>query len=359
MSRPNSHEMPRLPRCVIRKSQNSSKFVHGRDFLCKGDVLESINPSGGHLDAGVSFEIYNDEFNCPRDCQLGKIYKAKDIRNDEDQAHRRLWAIKAIQLQMITSNAADDPMKEIETVQYLAKCSPMKKHPSDKDHIMHEILAYQDSQALYMVMPYCQEDLLCRLMKCHHFSENQAKRYFRQVLCGVRFLHFAKVSHRDISLENVMLKDDPRGGHCTVVIDFGQALINPKRGQPRGRAGKLYCMPPEVFWQQKVFDGPAADLWCCGICLYVMLLGHYPFGSGGVATSIPLLSLVALEKGGITELMKLYKMEGRNIPNITSFAVDVMQSCLRYSPSKRPSGNVSGWPVNGADALLQHEWFSV
>ncbi len=27
----------------------------------------------------------------------------------------------------------------------------------------------------------------------------------------------------------------------------------------------------------------------------------------------------------LPQLMKLYKMEGRNIPNITSFAVDVMQ----------------------------------
>jgi serine/threonine-protein kinase SRK2 len=83
------------------------------------------------------------------------------------------------------------------------------------------------------------------------------------------------VVHRDLKLENTLV--DLSGPSPQLKIcDFGYS----KSGfdsLPKTRIGTPAYIAPEVYQGIKPYDGKASDVWACGVVLYVMLAGRYPF----------------------------------------------------------------------------------
>ena len=70
---------------------------------------------------------------------------------------------------------------------------------------------------LFLVLEYAQSDLK-KLLKSNIFlSELHIKTIIYNLLCGLKYMHSAKVIHRDIKPANILINED-----CTVKIcDFG------------------------------------------------------------------------------------------------------------------------------------------
>ncbi|KAK9905287.1 hypothetical protein M0R45_000339 [Rubus argutus] len=127
---------------------------------------------------------------------------------------------------------------------------------------------------LAIVMEYAAGgELFGRICNAGRFSENEARFFFQQLISGVSYCHSMQICHRDLKLENTLL--DGSTAPRVKICDFGysKSLL---QSQPKSTVGTPAYIAPEVL-SKKQYDGKIADVWSCGVTLYVMIVGAYPF----------------------------------------------------------------------------------
>ncbi|KAM7252007.1 hypothetical protein ACFE04_023890 [Oxalis oulophora] len=102
----------------------------------------------------------------------------------------------------------------------------------------------------------------------------EARFFFQQLISGVSYCHAMQVCHRDLKLENTLLDGSP--APRLKICDFGYSKSSVLHSQPKSTVGTPAYIAPEVL-MKKEYDGKNADVWSCGVTLYVMLAGAYPF----------------------------------------------------------------------------------
>jgi len=185
-----------------------------------------------------------------------------------------------------------------------------------------------DHQNLYTITPYCSGgELLDELHMNMRFTEDRSREILRSVLDGVEWLQRAGLTHKDISLENIMVN-----GGMTVIIDMGMCLRIPfsDDGQRRlirkgHRCGKMIYIAPEVFDLQP-FDGYAVDMWAVGVCLFVMLTGQKPWERPSLLDA----KFRNFTGGYLTPILTSYNI-------LSGDAIDILQRMLFLDPRDRMS----------------------
>ncbi|CAL0314421.1 unnamed protein product [Lupinus luteus] len=128
---------------------------------------------------------------------------------------------------------------------------------------------------LAIVMEYASGgELFERISNAGRFTEDEARYFFQQLISGVSYCHAMQVCHRDLKLENTLL--DGSSELRLKICDFGYSKSSVLHSQPKSTVGTPAYIAPEVLLKQE-YDGKIADVWSCGVTLYVMLVGTYPF----------------------------------------------------------------------------------
>lgn len=128
---------------------------------------------------------------------------------------------------------------------------------------------------LAIVMEYAAGgELFERICNAGRFSEDEARFFFQQLISGVSYCHSMQICHRDLKLENTLL--DGSAAPRLKICDFGYSKSAVLHSQPKSTVGTPAYIAPEVL-SRKEYDGKIADVWSCGVTLYVMLVGAYPF----------------------------------------------------------------------------------
>ncbi|RZC25990.1 Serine/threonine-protein kinase SAPK2 isoform B [Glycine soja] len=128
---------------------------------------------------------------------------------------------------------------------------------------------------LAIVMEYASGgELFERICNAGRFSEDEARFFFQQLISGVSYCHSMQICHRDLKLENTLL--DGSTAPRVKICDFGYSKSSVLHSQPKSTVGTPAYIAPEVL-TRKEYDGKIADVWSCGVTLYVMLVGAYPF----------------------------------------------------------------------------------
>ncbi|XP_028777717.1 CBL-interacting serine/threonine-protein kinase 8 isoform X2 [Neltuma alba] len=141
---------------------------------------------------------------------------------------------------------------------------------------LHEVLASRTK--IYIILEFITGgELFDKIVHHRRISEAESRRFFQQLIDGVDFCHSKGVYHRDLKPENLLL--DSQGN--IKISDFGLSAL-PEQGVSilRTTCGTPNYVAPEVnirVLSHKGYNGAMADVWSCGVILYVLLAGYLPF----------------------------------------------------------------------------------
>ncbi|CAO3643793.1 unnamed protein product [Mucor hiemalis] len=156
---------------------------------------------------------------------------------------------------------------------------------------LHRVI--QDTDYIYMVMELCdQGDLFDFVIRDQDISmireESLVKKLFLQILEAVESMHAQGVYHRDLKLENVLLKcenDEDEDDISCKVADFG--LATRERYSMEFGCGSTSYLAPEHFDDSNEdivpYDAAASDVWSLGVLLLALIFGRNPWQEASVA----------------------------------------------------------------------------
>ncbi|KAF4313977.1 hypothetical protein GTA08_BOTSDO00833 [Botryosphaeria dothidea] len=128
-------------------------------------------------------------------------------------------------------------------------------------------------------------DLFDKIEADEGVGEDVAHLYFTQLINAVSYMHSKGVAHRDIKPENMLLSVD---GDLKL-SDFGLAALFQNNGKKRlcnSVCGSPPYIAPEIVAGKKSkaidvldkgYEPNIADVWSCGIVLFVLLVGNTPW----------------------------------------------------------------------------------
>lgn len=142
------------------------------------------------------------------------------------------------------------------------------RHP----HIIRLYDVIKLREEIIMVIEYAGKELFDYIVQRGRMPENEARRFFQQIIAAVEYCHRHKIVHRDLKPENLLLDENMN----VKIADFGLSNIMTDGNFLKTSCGLPNYAAPEVI-SGKLYAGPEVDVWLCGVILYVMLCGRLPF----------------------------------------------------------------------------------
>ncbi|CAN3372986.1 hypothetical protein DIURU_002876 [Diutina rugosa] len=142
------------------------------------------------------------------------------------------------------------------------------RHP----HIIKLYDVIKSKDEIIMVIEYAGKELFDYIVQRGRMPEDEARRFFQQIIAAVEYCHRHKIVHRDLKPENLLLDDKLN----VKIADFGLSNIMTDGNFLKTSCGSPNYAAPEVI-SGKLYAGPEVDVWSSGVILYVMLCGRLPF----------------------------------------------------------------------------------
>lgn len=191
---------------------------------------------------------------------FAKVHHARNLKTDMNVAIKIVDKEKIFKVGMI-----NQIKREISVMRLI-------RHPNVVQ--LYEVMASKSK--IYFVMEYVRGGELFDKVAKGKLKEEDARKYFQQLISAVDYCHNRGVYHRDLKPENLLL--DEHGN--LKVSDFGLSALAESKSQEDGllhtTCGTPAYVAPEVI-HRKGYDGAKADIWSCGVVLFVLLAGYLPF----------------------------------------------------------------------------------
>lgn len=198
----------------------------------------------------------------------GSYSKVKEVIDSETLERRAIKIMKKQRLKKIP-NGEENVRREIKLMYKLNHKNVIK---------LVDIIYNNEKQKLYIIMEYCVTVLQELFDKApnNKLPISQAHYYFVQLLDGLEYLHSQGIIHKDIKPSNLLIDNS----NVIKITDLGVSeqldmfqsndLCSTSQGSPAFQA-------PELANGVELFSGFKIDIWSCGVTLYSITTGKYPF----------------------------------------------------------------------------------
>jgi mitogen-activated protein kinase kinase kinase ANP1 len=204
----------------------------------------------------------------------------------------------------------------------------MKKEVSLLRNLTHPNIVHyyqtdlsEDMSGIDVLLEYVPGGSLKRILQKFHCLEvSIIKKYSKQLLEGLSYLHENSIIHRDLKSANVLIS--PTG--VLKLTDFGSSrkFDQVEEHLTKSLKGSPYWMAPEVV--NRKGHSYSADIWSFGCVLIEMVTGHPPWSN---------YSHDAKEVLGLIGKENSYP----DVPNCDALLRTVILACIQRDPKLRPS----------------------
>lgn len=266
------------------------------------------------LRGGGSADSYLQDYRLGKVLGIGSFGK---VRVAEHAVTGHKVAIKILSKRKIRA------MDMEEKVRREIKILRLFMHP----HIIRLYEVIETQTDIYLSMEYVNSgELFDHIVEKGRLNEDEARRFFQQIISGVEYCHRNMVVHRDLKPENLLLDSK----YNVKIADFGLSNVMRDGHLLKTSCGSPNYAAPEVI-SGKLYAGSEVDVWSCGVILYALLCGSLPFDD----ENIP--NLFKKIKGGIYTLPS----------HLSASARDLIPRMLLVDPLKRAT----------IPEIKQHPWF--
>lgn len=251
--------------------------------------------------------------------QFGVTYLATEKKTGEQYACKSIAKRK-----LVTKEDVEDIKREVAIMHHLAG------HPN----VVKLKEAYEDKQSIHIVMELCAGgELFDRIIARGHYSERAAANLIRTIVQVVEYCHDLGVMHRDLKPENFLLSNKKEDAMLKTT-DFGLSMFFKPGDVFTDIVGSAYYVAPEVLRRHY---GVEADVWSCGVILYILLCGVPPFWAEN-------------EQGIFDAVLRGHiDFDSDPWPRISTSAKDLVRKMLRQDVKQRLT----------AREVLNHPWVKV
>jgi serine/threonine protein kinase len=152
-------------------------------------------------------------------------------------------------------------------------------------------------------------------------DESIIKKFVKEILNGIVYLHENRIIHRDIKCSNILINKD-----IIKLADFGCTFCFDDSNTYKNAilSGTVPWMAPEMIKKEKF--GNKIDIWSLGCTIVEMLNGERPWIECPTVARIFYMVSIELEKPII-----------KNEKNLSKELKNFINDCLQHDPAIRPT----------------------
>ncbi|QDZ22740.1 calcium-dependent protein kinase [Chloropicon primus] len=230
------------------------------------DKAKKIKIDPSQIDFGFKRQ-FHEEYEVTKLLGKGAFASAYQVTPRENS---RFYGRYDLAVKVISKSS----LKTVQDVRWLKQEIDIMRLVGGSINMVHVYECYESKNHVYLLMELCSGgNLFEKISKGDPYTEKMAAVLMGDILRVAEQCHSRNIIHRDIKPENFLFGNKLMGAPLKMT-DFGLADYCKPTARLTEISGTPYYIAPEVIRQSYSLK---ADVWSCGVVLYVLLTGKTPF----------------------------------------------------------------------------------